>query len=161
MLVTIGMKQPSAAFIGHKEVVQLLIDNGAELNAISGYSSPLIQASAEGHEAVVQILVEKGAHVKCRSSVGKWLLPLLEASKRGHEAVVRILAEKGAYLNTQDSSGHTPLLTSCQNSPNIPVAKTLISLGADVNSKNYDGQTPFSYVIRGNHHDIIQLLRNQ
>jgi len=47
-----------AAFIGHGAVVQLLLENGADIKVkgIAGMT-PLMAASLKGHEAVVQMLL--------------------------------------------------------------------------------------------------------
>ena len=51
-----------AAENGHKEVVKLLIEEGADVNAQGGcYGNALQAASAGGHEAVVRLLLDRGA----------------------------------------------------------------------------------------------------
>ena len=52
----------SAAFNGHRDVVQLLLDKGAEPNmaAIDGHTS-LHLAAEEGHKDVVYLLLARGA----------------------------------------------------------------------------------------------------
>jgi ankyrin repeat protein len=84
-----------------------------------------------------------------------WDTPLFVASRGGHEAVVRLLIENGADISVQDFSGDTPLLAE-RWYPNI--ARILIGLGADVNSKHQNGRTLFSFAIMKDHHDLIQLL---
>lgn len=49
---------------GHKEVVQILLEQSANVNAESKlFGSALSGASAKGHERVLQLLLEKGANV--------------------------------------------------------------------------------------------------
>jgi ankyrin repeat protein len=51
-----------AAESRHKQVVKLLVDKGAEVNALSGHFGDALQAaSAGGHEAVAKMLVAWGA----------------------------------------------------------------------------------------------------
>jgi len=72
-----------AARNGHKEMVALLIDAGADYNQFK--ESPLYHASKHGHVDVVEVLLAKKAKV---TSEGKDnLTPLEIAIKNGHESV--------------------------------------------------------------------------
>ena len=51
----------AASYHGYEKVVQILIDAGADINAVGTFGSVLRAASREGHEKVVQILVNAGA----------------------------------------------------------------------------------------------------
>jgi ankyrin repeat protein len=54
----------AAAARGHIEIVSVLLEKGANVNAAGGeYGSPLQAAVAEGHTEIVSILLEKGANV--------------------------------------------------------------------------------------------------
>ena len=49
---------------GYEQIVGLLLDKGAEINAQGGkYSNALQAASVKGHERIVGLLLEKGAEV--------------------------------------------------------------------------------------------------
>jgi ankyrin repeat protein len=52
-----------AAKNGHKAVVKLLVEKGADLESKDKDFrwTPLLWAAARGHEAVVKLLLEKGA----------------------------------------------------------------------------------------------------
>jgi ankyrin repeat protein len=50
------------ALLGLREVVKMLLDKGADVNAQGGeYGNALYAASAVGHEAVVKLLVARSA----------------------------------------------------------------------------------------------------
>jgi hypothetical protein len=87
---------PKAALYGNKEVVQLLLEKGAALEAKDNRrgQTPLSLAVEKGHEAVVRLLLEKGAALEATDIWGR--TPLWWAVEKGHEAVVRLLLEKGA-----------------------------------------------------------------
>lgn len=71
-----------ASIGGSKEVIQLLIDNGADINAQSGlYGSSLQAASMAGDEKVVQQLLDNGASVSIQS--GLYGNALQTASSKG------------------------------------------------------------------------------
>jgi hypothetical protein len=85
-----------AARNGHEEVVELLLEKGAELESYG--RTPLSWAAWNGHEAVVE-----GAELESYSRT-----PLSWAARNGHKAVVELLLEKGAELETKDTYGLTP-----------------------------------------------------
>ena len=88
-----GSALASASARGHKYVVRILLENGADVNMAG---SPLASASAEGHKDVVQILLEKGADGNMMGSDDS---PLASAAAIGHRDVVQILLENGADVN--------------------------------------------------------------
>ncbi|KAK5075725.1 hypothetical protein LTR70_010046 [Exophiala xenobiotica] len=76
-----------AARIGLVEVVVILLEQKAEVNAQGGeYGNALQAALANGHEKVVQMLLEQGADVNAQG--GKHGNALQAASLGGHERVV-------------------------------------------------------------------------
>ena len=61
-----------AAWEGHHEVVQFLIDNGADVNSREDDfdSNALYMAARMGHIKVVKILIDNGADVWAETKVG-------------------------------------------------------------------------------------------
>jgi ankyrin repeat protein len=90
-----------AASFGLIDVVKLLLDKGANVNAQKGIDnngSALYAASYRGHEATVKLLLDKGAMppANCEDIYE----PLHAASQNGHEAVVKLLLNKFADIYT-------------------------------------------------------------
>ena len=58
-----------AAFYGHKVVAELLIAEGADVNAKNGLSgeTPLHHAAYGGHKEIVELLIANGADVNAKS----------------------------------------------------------------------------------------------
>jgi ankyrin repeat protein len=73
------------------ETARLLIDHGADVNAVqtAGYH-PLHQAAVAGREDLVRLLLEAGADRTARCDRGK--TPAEYARERGHDAVAALLA---------------------------------------------------------------------
>merc|ERR1712037_1021524 len=87
-----------AASQGHKEMVKLLIESGADPNVadIDG-GRPLHWAVRNGHVEVAQLLIERGANPNLTDRYGG--TPLHEAATGGHVEVAQLLIERGADLN--------------------------------------------------------------
>jgi hypothetical protein len=80
-----------AATLGYTDIVRLLIDAGADLEASPTVTqrTALHRAAANGHAEVVQLLVDAGAKVDALSQIRQ--TPLDEALAAGHQDVAAIL----------------------------------------------------------------------
>ena len=99
----------SAVGSGHKDVVELLLSKGAEVNAKNrdGWT-PLHEAASSGQKDVVELLLSKGAEVNAKVKDGR--TPLHEAAYADRKKeVVELLLSKGAEVNAKDDEGRTPL----------------------------------------------------
>ena len=65
-----------AAMCGDIEVIQLLIDNGAEIDSLPGRISPLIFAVAYNEPEAVQYLIGKGCNLNAKNMFGKTALQI-------------------------------------------------------------------------------------
>ena len=104
-----------AAFFGHPETVQALLDAGADVLAVSrnGEGNLAINAAAAGpraerRPAVVRLLISRGSPVDGRGSPNGHT-PLHEAAFNGDVALVRLLLESGADRRLRTGDGHTAL----------------------------------------------------
>jgi ankyrin repeat protein len=89
-----------AAVDGKTQIVKLLLDHGADVNARGGpYGSALHAASSKGHEQIVKLLLDKGANINARD--GHYGSALQGASFEGHEQLVKLLLDKGTNINAQ------------------------------------------------------------
>jgi ankyrin repeat protein len=78
--------------------VQLLLENGADVNIQGGqFNTALQAASYSGHDQIVHWLLEAGADVDVFG--GQYGTPLESAFYRGHNYIVQQLLEKGADIN--------------------------------------------------------------
>ena len=94
------MEQLWAAYSGHKEVVQLLLDKGAEINmATQTGRTPLhwaVCAAFRGHKDVVQLLLDRGAQPNMADQTGA--TPLSYAFKNNGMDIANILTENGGTV---------------------------------------------------------------
>ncbi len=68
-----------ACTIGHLEIVRLLVENGADINALSEAGHfPLYCAAGHGHLHVVMDLLKHGAHLEQKLQDGKTIIAWLQ-----------------------------------------------------------------------------------
>ena len=89
-----------AAFFGHRELAQLLLDRGADVNARSKSerfaksNTPLHAAAANKQVEVARLLVERGADVNAKDGHG--FTPLALAANSKSDLLMLLLLEQGA-----------------------------------------------------------------
>jgi len=98
-----------AANRGRAEIVKLLLDRGAQVDAkrSTDGATALCQASMLGHAEVVRLLLEKGANPNAKNSDGR--SALWQASILGHTEVVKLLLEGGAVPDAKNNDGNMAL----------------------------------------------------
>ncbi|MFL6718857.1 MAG: ankyrin repeat domain-containing protein [Burkholderiaceae bacterium] len=94
-----------AAVNGHADLVQHLLDKGANPRAAPGAHAPLTLAAANGHDAIITLLVQRGATVQHVDADGR--TALIAAAKRGKSAAVGLLLKFGANLKHKCRQGYT------------------------------------------------------
>jgi len=136
-----------AAMRGQKEVVELLLAKGAEVNARDrGCYTPLHYASQRGHKEITELLIAKGSNVNAQNKAGD--TPLDVALSQNHKEIADLLIQKGADVSLHTAAQHGLL----------EKLKELISKGTDVNAKNNAGETALEVAIQEYHQDIVRLL---
>ncbi|MGB7894332.1 MAG: ankyrin repeat domain-containing protein [Microcoleus sp.] len=139
----------NAAKIGFKELVQQLINNGANIVIRdSKKRNPLHYAATKEVAALLML------DINARDESGN--TPLHLAVQDNRLEVVSFLIANGAKVNVKNKSGDTPLHLAVQD--NIPprvsfpknrpaIVSFLIANGAKLNVKNNDGQTPLHIAV--------------
>ena len=149
-----------AASNGYKEIAELLINNGADVEGSQGPLkwSPLHFAVWREHEELVDLLISKKADVNSVDVNGNTALHY--AVFDGSQKIVALLIAKGADVNLKNYSGVTPLHNASNKGP-AGLIELLIANGADVNSLDIQGRTPIdnTFCCGGAETEITMLLR--
>ncbi|HJO09593.1 MAG TPA: ankyrin repeat domain-containing protein [Verrucomicrobiota bacterium] len=141
---------------GHDEMVELLIEQGADVNGKDvGGGTPLGWAAKFGHKEIARLLIAQGADVNAKNYFG-WT-PLHEAAGVGHNKICELLIEKGADVNARANGGWTPLQDSAMKG-HTEVVKILIANGAIVNARVY-GKTPLDWADERKKKEVTNILR--
>ncbi|KAF4547234.1 Ankyrin repeat-containing protein 42 [Elsinoe fawcettii] len=89
-----------SANTGQAELVELLLRNGADVNAQGGFHGNALQAaSAKGHDKIVELLLGNGVDVNAQG--GEYGNALQAASAKGHDKIVELLLGNGVDVNAQ------------------------------------------------------------
>ena len=90
-----------ASEYGHKEVAELLLDKGAQVDLPSANgSTSMIMASRKGHKEVVELLFDRGAKVEVELRGGA-KSALAAASRNRHKEVSVLLPDRSAPLGVE------------------------------------------------------------
>jgi len=96
-----------AVYNQSKEVVEFLLENGADPNAMDAAGNTALMGVAfKGYTGLAEILIQAGADVNIRNSNGAPALTF--AATFGHTGIASFLLANGADINLPDSRGKTP-----------------------------------------------------
>lgn len=121
-----------AAHFGRMEAVKVLVENGADIQAVSHSKVPYIPSNTALHAAI---------------------------AGEGAVDVIQFLLERGARTDIFDSNGHTCLHTAVFHDDHIEIIRLLLVHGADVNAKREGQKTPLDLAVEQGNENVANLLR--
>jgi ankyrin repeat protein len=156
-----------AAEEGHEEIVRLLFDKGADINAEceeDDLGSALQSACGHANEELVKLLLARGASVDQQG--GRFGNALQAASYNGHVKIVRLFLDARADIHAQGGM-HGNALQAASEKGHVPVVKLLLERGADPNAEGqllnpktekYFDSNPLLEAAEGDHTQVVKLL---
>jgi ankyrin repeat protein len=150
----------NAAYKGETEIVRLLLDKNAEVNAQGGLYGNALQAAAyEGKTEIVRLLLDKNAEVNAQG--GQYGNALQAAAYTGQTEIVQLLLDKSAEVNAQGGP-YVHALHAAILSGNIDVLTILLRNNpqVDVNIQDASGRTPLHIAVETSSPSAVtQLLK--
>ncbi|XP_055892148.1 ankyrin repeat and KH domain-containing protein mask-1-like [Biomphalaria glabrata] len=161
-----------AVKIGDLEVIQTLLDAGADIDGVHEDKTPLMSAVQID---VIDFLLSKGADVNFKT----FNTPLINALTRDYYNdinstfrpqinsneidqyilhVIDLFLKNGANLEDYNEHGITALIESAQSSFGVEVLKYLLDKGADINQKDCLGLTALHRAAESHKLDFLEVL---
>ncbi len=128
---------------GHSGIAKILVDHGANLEAVSEQqdSHPLHLAANFGDAAMLALLLDNGADIEARD--GYQRTSLLHAAAAGHADAVRLLLDRGADIHAREDRYGETALHGASFQGRLEVVKLLLDHGADIHATDNTGLTAF------------------
>ncbi len=109
-----GLPLPKASYGGHMEILELLLDNGAEIHSRDDFGRSALDWAIETNRTnIAQLLLDRGFDPANRDGGGQTALHVAAANDRLDAA--RVLLAHGAPRDAADNLGQTPRDVAASN----------------------------------------------
>jgi ankyrin repeat protein len=144
-----------SAVAGSTEVMRLLIDKGADVNATNAFGSTALMWSVSDLSKT-RLLLDAGANVNTASKAGRTALLIAAMSDRSAE-IVRLLIAKGADVKAKDAGNFTTLNAATVGNDTETI-RIFLDAGIDVNAPGGPGITPLMNVASHGNTSAVKML---
>jgi ankyrin repeat protein len=141
---------------GSTEIVGLLLDEGADPNAVTRVGPEprwVLPNSQPGFSFGIGIVRGGSPPRGRRAPIAGGLAPLHYAARDGRLEAARLLLDAGAEIDRPNPDDITPLFMAI-GSGHADVAHFLIERGADINASDWYGRTPLWSAVEARNQDI-------
>lgn len=151
-----------------KELMQMLLDAGADIDATCAGWTTLMRAAYTGQDETVRFLIKAGASPDCTTEDGRTILQLVQEQDNPGLATVEALLLDAIEIRSRSAMRTDDLKPEEKPAPaaliqavyedNGPAVQGLLERGADANEKDEGGKTPLIQAARLGRTDIVRLL---
>ncbi|XP_071084670.1 ankyrin repeat domain-containing protein 2-like isoform X2 [Haliotis cracherodii] len=147
-----------AALGGHRDVVELLVSEGADVSLVDEDGDNILHWACWGGDVETVKFVLSLHVVDINSRGGRSQTPVMVAAWRGHRDVVELLVSEGADVSRVDEDGDNILHLACWRG-NVETVKFVLSLNVvDIDARNNAGQTAADVARDEGHQEVVKLL---
>ncbi len=163
-----------AAYMNNTQIIDILVDNGADLELkdansrtpILAYLHEVYIGQIEGNyppnmqeqnKEVIKHMLDKGADVKAKDKDEEDIL--FYAVRTNNFPLIELLVSSyGADINTRNKDGETPLFIAAQNQPGM--VPMLLQKGANPKVMDSKGRTPAIAAVEMGFIELYEMLEN-
>lgn len=151
-----------ATMEGHKDIVDLLLSNGAalypQLHQNEDWTNPVMLAAIKGHIDILKCLIKAGADIQIANKTNSTAVTY--AAVNGQTEALKILLDTGALPDPKNTDGGATPLILITYSPlgNIPCIKLLLKHGADVHAVDNKGRTALVHAATIGKKEVMEVL---
>jgi ankyrin repeat protein/beta-lactamase regulating signal transducer with metallopeptidase domain len=142
-----------AVRFGHKDMVEVLLNEGADVNIAPDIWPPLILATRTGKKEIAAMLLKKGADITAQDLVGLTAMGI--AKVRGDTETVELLSARARQL---DPEKEIMTIFDYVQIGDAEKIKSLIAAGQDVNTKTKNGEVALHGAAWRGRREIAELL---
>ena len=148
-----------ASFRGNIKIIKLLIENHAEINALTTNGYNMIHKAAMGNKPSAIVYFNKKYNMNLDDKDDNQMTALHLATLKNMENSVIYLLNLGIDVNLRDKDGNTALHYAVKKKQ-TRIIKKLIQRGADVNAADYKrNKTPI--MLAKNNKEIMEIFRKK
>lgn len=141
----------SLCFDNHYEIVKLLLENNANINAKDKYNNTLLINTSQ---------VKNDSSIKNGIYLEDYILISKNTIGSAHNKIVKLAIESKADVNHAGVFGDTALINASV-AGNDEIVKMLLQAKADINHKNYYGNDAMYFASWKQHTETFKLLKQK
>ncbi|XP_067659909.1 putative ankyrin repeat protein RF_0381 [Haliotis asinina] len=147
-----------AAENGHRNVVELLVGQGANVSLHDNKGNNVLHCACRGGDVEVVKYVLAQNMVDINSRGRKRMTPVMMAARTGHRDVVALLVGKGANVLLRGAGKNTILHFACRGG-DVEVVKYVLAQNiVDINSRGWKRMTPVMMAATKGYKEVVELL---